>query len=129
MTQSAMRMNMAAARAEQQASQKRAEQKEAKAREAQTAAEGNGSEASPQDGKRGAFTSLKQAVAPYVEHHEHAVLYGIVGFVVAALILIVGFWPTVLLALFAAIGVAIGQYRDGDRKSQTAFKNLIKRMR
>ena len=64
MTQSAMRMNMAAARAEQQASQKRAEQKEAKAREAQTAAEGNGSEASPQDGKRGAFTSLKQAVAP-----------------------------------------------------------------
>ena len=112
MTQSAMRMNMAAARAEQQASQKRAEQKEAKAREAQTAAEGNGSEASPQDGKRGAFTSLKQAVAPYVEHHEHAVLYGIVGFVVAALIL-----------------MAIGQYRDGDRKTQTAFKNLIKRMR
>lgn len=129
MTQSAMRMNMPAARAEQQASQKRAEQKEAKVREAQTAAEGNGSEASPQDGKRDAFASLKQAVAPYVEHHGHAVLYGIVGFVVAALILIVGFWPTVLLALFAAIGVAIGQYRDGDRRTQTAFKNLIKRMR
>ena len=39
---------------------------------------------------------MKQAMAPYVEGHSHTVLYGI-GFVIAALILLAGFWPTVLL--------------------------------
>ena len=33
-----------------------------------------------------------------------------------------------LLALFAAAGIAIGRYRDGDQKTRTAFKNLISRM-
>ena len=57
---------------------------------------------------KGVYASMKRAFSPYVENHSHAVLYGIIGFVAAALILIVGFWPTVLLAVFAAIGVVIG---------------------
>ena len=56
-----------------------------------------------------------------------AVLYGIIGFVAAALILIVGFWPTVLLAVFAAIGVVIGKYRDGDRKTRQQMKQVLER--
>ena len=67
---------------------------------------------------KGVYASMKRAFSPYVENHSHAVLYGIIGFVAAALILIVGFWPTVLLAVFAAIGVVIGKYRDGDRKTR-----------
>ena len=68
-----------------------------------------------------------EAFTPYVENHSHAVLYGIIGFVAAALILIVGFWPTVLLAVFAAIGVVIGKYRDGDRKTRQQMKQVLER--
>lgn len=42
---------------------------------------------------KGVYASMKRAFSPYVENHSHAVLYGIIGFVAAALILIVGFWP------------------------------------
>lgn len=74
------------------------------------------------------WEETKQAVASYIEAHPHAVVYGIVGFVAAALILLVGFWPTVLLALFAAIGVLIGRYRDGDAQTRQAAKRLINRL-
>ena len=76
---------------------------------------------------RGVYASMKKAFSPYVENHSHAVLYGIIGFVAAALILIVGFWPTVLLALFAAVGVFIGRYRDGDRKTREQMRNVLDR--
>lgn len=76
---------------------------------------------------RGVYASMKRAVSPYVEHHSHAVLYGILGFIAAALILIIGFWPTVLLAVFAAIGVVIGKYRDGDRKTREQMRHFLDR--
>ena len=79
------------------------------------------------DTPSGVYASMKRAFSPYVENHSHAVLYGIIGFVAAALILIVGFWPTVLLAVFAAIGVVIGKYRDGDRKTRQQMKQVLER--
>lgn len=75
-----------------------------------------------------AWEEAKQALASYIEEHPHAVVYGIVGFIAAALILLVGFWPTVLLALFAAIGVAIGRYRDGDNRTRQMAQRLISRL-
>ena len=77
---------------------------------------------------KGVYASMKRAVSPYVEHHSHAVLYGILGFIAAALILIIGFWPTVLLAVFAAVGVIIGKYRDGDRKTRKQMKHILDRI-
>lgn len=77
---------------------------------------------------KGLYASMKRAVSPYVEHHSHAVLYGILGFIAAALILIIGFWPTVLLAVFAAVGVIIGKYRDGDRKTREQMKHILDRI-
>lgn len=77
---------------------------------------------------KGVYASMKRAVSPYVEHHSHAVLYGILGFIAAALILIIGFWPTVLLAVFAAIGVIIGKYRDGDRKTREQMRQILDRI-
>ncbi|WP_302395593.1 DUF2273 domain-containing protein [Eggerthella sinensis] len=77
---------------------------------------------------KGVYASMKRAVSPYVEHHSHAVLYGILGFIAAALILIIGFWPTVLLAVFAAVGVIIGKYRDGDRKTREQMKHILDRI-
>ena len=111
MTQSAMRMNMAGSRpnqqdaqkrSDQQSSQKRSNQQSSTARSANTPSDVIANAASQtKDEKRGVFASMKQAMAPYVEGHSHTVLYGIVGFVIAALILLAGFWPTVLLVLFA----------------------------
>lgn len=84
--------------------------------------------AKAQEGKTGMFASMRAATAPYLEKHSHTVLYGIVGFVAAALILIVGFWPTVLLAVFAAVGVVIGRYRDGDQKTRERMKGILERI-
>lgn len=50
----------------------------------------------------------------YAQGHPHTVIYGIVGLVLALMVLIVGFWPTFLIALFVGIGVVIGQVVDGD---------------
>ncbi|WP_080800390.1 DUF2273 domain-containing protein [Arabiibacter massiliensis] len=99
----------------------------ASSRPAETPSDAFANAASETKNDRGVYASMKKAFAPYVENHSHAVLYGIVGFVAAALILLVGFWPTVLLALFAAIGVIIGKYRDGDRKTREQMKNVLDR--
>ena len=84
--------------------------------------------AKAQEGKTVMFASMRAATAPYLEKHSHTVLYGIVGFVAAALILIVGFWPTVLLAVFAAVGVVIGRYRYGDQKTRERMKGILERI-
>ena len=84
--------------------------------------------AKAKDGKTGMFANMRTAAAPYLEKHSHTVLYGIVGFIAAALILIVGFWPTVLLAVFAAVGVIIGRYRDGDQKTRAHMKSILERI-
>ncbi|MEG0666585.1 DUF2273 domain-containing protein [Gordonibacter sp.] len=75
--------------------------------------------------ERSVSTAFKRTASAYLAHHEHAVLYGIVGFVAALLILIIGFWPTLLLAVFAAAGIAIGAYRDGNLKIRSTLRHLI----
>ena len=74
------------------------------------------------------FANMQKACSAYAQEHQHAVCYGIIGFAAAALVLALGFWPTVLLALFATIGVLIGRYQDGDRKAVSAVRALIGRM-
>lgn len=76
----------------------------------------------------GLFSSLKQTMLPYVRKHPHAVLYGFVGFIVAALILIIGFWPTFLLVVGVTLGILIGRYRDGDQKVRAGLKSFLKRI-
>lgn len=103
------------------------EEPQAQQRTADTPSDVIASAASETKRDKGVYASMKRAVSPYVEHHSHAVLYGILGFVAAALILIIGFWPTVLLAVFAAIGVLIGKYRDGDRATRQQMKHFLDR--
>ena len=83
----------------------------------------------PSKAKRacGLYANVRRALSSSVEDHGHAVLYGIVGFVAAALILIIGFWPTVLLAVFATVGAAIGAYRDGNRTARAWARSLLDR--
>ena len=77
------------------ASEKRDQQK-SQPRPADTPSDVIANAASETKRDQGVYASMKRAMSPYVEHHSHAVLYGIIGFIAAALILIVGFWPTVL---------------------------------
>ena len=119
MTQSAMKMNGGNAKAASRGGQ----QQQRPANTPSDVVANTASEAKD----RGVYASFKRAVSPYVQNNTHAVVYGIIGFVAAALILIVGFWPTVLLAVFAAVGVVIGRYRDGDRATREQMRKLLDR--
>lgn len=57
---------------------------------------------------------LRNKAGSFVHRHPRAAAYGTAGLVAAALILIIGFWPTLLIALLVGIGATIGTYRDGD---------------
>ena len=46
--------------------------------------------------------------------HEYAVFGGVCGLVIAILVFVIGFWQTLFLTLCVTIGVAIGQYVDGN---------------
>lgn len=116
------------AQAPTQVQQKPQTQPKSEPKQADTPSDVIANAASETKRDKGVYASMKRAVSPYVEHHSHAVLYGILGFIAAALILIIGFWPTVLLAVFAAVGVIIGKYRDGDRKTREQMKHILDRI-
>lgn len=61
------------------------------------------------------FSQVKQS-ANSALGDGHVIRYGLLGFIIAALILFVGLAPTIFLVLFALIGMAIGRYVDGDTK-------------
>lgn len=46
--------------------------------------------------------------------HEYAVFGGLCGLVVAILVFVIGFWQAIFLAICVTVGVAIGQYVDGN---------------
>ena len=79
--------------------------------------------------KEGAFTQVKHDAETALQGREHVVRYGILGFIIAALILFVGLAPTVFLLLFALIGMAIGRYMDGDAKIRALAQKASKSLR
>ena len=63
----------------------------------------------------------------YARSHPHKVLYGFIGFVLAALILILGLWNTIVIAVFVFVGATLGQVRDGDNAIVNFFGKLFDR--
>lgn len=89
------------------------------ARATNTASEQDGTTQHARDGEPQRTLSStarrwQSRAASFAQHHPKAVAYGATGLALAVLILLIGFWPTLLIALLAGIGVAIGTYRDGD---------------
>lgn len=72
----------------------------------------------------GFFRELGRRMWEHADAHPHAALYGIMGFVLAVLILVIGLWDTIVIAVFVGVGVIIGQMRDGDN----AAVNFIRRL-
>ena len=77
----------------------------------------------------GTLASLRHAVILTLEKHGHAIAYGLLGFLIALLILLIGFWPTFLLSIFAAIGVLIGTYQDGSIQLKRLLARILRNFR
>lgn len=97
------------------------------------APEANGASASkeqPEQQKREEelFPNAKRAWFSYYRAHRNQVVCASVGLAVAAGFLLIGFWPTLLLAVFITAGVLYGRYRDGDRRMTAAVKGIIDRL-
>lgn len=75
----------------------------------------------------GVWTRLSTWFATTFPHSRNAVLGGICGLVVALLLFSVGLLKTLVIALLVTIGVACGQYADGDPKLVNLVRELMKR--
>ena len=82
-----------------------------------------------QNATMGFFQGMGQAAWSYADGHPHATLYGLVGFVLAVLILIIGLWDTIVIAVFVAVGTVIGQMVDGDNAIVNFFSGLFGKRR
>lgn len=73
--------------------------------------------------------NTRDALLLFLKKHGHALAYGLLGFLIALLILTIGFWPTLLLSVFAAIGVIIGTYQDGSVHLRRLLARLMRNVR
>ena len=77
----------------------------------------------------GFIKGLGASVWAYADSHHYTVLYGFIGFVLAVLILTIGLWSTIVIAVFAGGGATLGQIRDGDNGIVNFFSRLFSRKR
>lgn len=74
------------------------------------------------------FPNAKRAWFKYYNKHRNQVVFATVGLLLGAGLLIIGFWPTLLLAVLITIGVLYGRYKDGDPRMMITVKNVIDRL-
>lgn len=65
----------------------------------------------------------------YADAHPHTVLYGFLGFLLAVLILVIGLWHTVVIAIFVGVGALIGRMRDGDGEVRDVMERFFSERR
>ncbi len=75
------------------------------------------------DGARERATAFAEGVFP---GHGNAILWGVIGFLAALLVFLLGFWRTLFIALLVLVGVAFGQYLDGDPKIIRAIMRFVR---
>ena len=73
----------------------------------------------------GFIKGLGASLWAYADSHHYTVLYGFIGFVLAVLILTIGLWSTIVIAVFAGVGATLGQIRDGDNGIVNFFGRLF----
>ena len=74
----------------------------------------------------GFIRGLGAAAWHYACRHPFTVTYGFIGLVLAVLILTIGLWDTIVVAVFVMVGAMIGQIRDGDNGIVNFFRRLIR---
>ncbi len=60
-------------------------------------------------------------------HSKNAVIGGLCGLLAALLLFSIGLFKTLVIAVLVLVGVAAGQYLDGDPKLVKAVQNLMKK--
>jgi len=82
------------------------------------------SQAQPQ-----AFSDMARGMRAWLKEtfpgHEHAVIGGVIGLVAAILLFTIGIFKTLVIAVFVVLGVALGQYLDGDPRLIRTFMHLF----
>lgn len=68
---------------------------------------------------------LRTRLAAAVPGHEGAVVGGLVGLILAVLVLVLGFWCTLAIAFFVVAGIAAGQAFDGNPRIIRALRAFI----
>lgn len=79
------------------------------------------------EGAMGFVQGLGAAAWVYAGNHPYTVGYGFIGLVLAILILTIGLWSTIVIAVFVIVGAMIGQIRDGDNGIVNFFGRLFSR--
>lgn len=75
----------------------------------------------------GFIQGLGAAAWVYAEDHPFTVGYAFIGLVLAVLILTIGLWSTIVIAVFVLVGALLGQIRDGDNGLVNFFSRLFDR--
>lgn len=97
-----------------------------------TAAQPSGDAAQPASGPEptaqpGAFARASRWLDETFPNGRNAVLGGVTGLVVALLLFAIGVLKTLVIAILVVVGVACGQYLDGDPKIVRFVQNLMKK--
>lgn len=77
------------------------------------------------EGAVGFVRGLGAAAWHYAGKHPYTVSYGFIGLVLAVLILTIGLWSTIVIAVFVVVGAMVGQIRDGENGIVNFFRRLI----
>lgn len=75
----------------------------------------------------GAWSRFSAWFSSTFPNSRHAVIGGACGLVVALLLFTIGVFKTVVIALLVTLGVACGQYADGDPKLVNLVRELMRR--
>lgn len=90
------------------------------------APDGQGADGAQSSGSlKHARRSLAAWLAENFPGHENAVFGGLIGLVIAILVFVIGFWQTLFITACVLVGVAVGQYADGNPKVVNAFLSLF----
>lgn len=76
---------------------------------------------------RGAGSRVRSWVGATFPGNENAFWGGVVGLVAALVLIAIGPWYTLVIAVLVLAGVAVGQLADGDPKIINALRRLFSR--
>ena len=83
----------------------------------------------PENNEDNFFQRAAKAIADWVKStfpgHEKSFIGGLLGLVAALLFLSLGVGRALVVAFFVLVGVAVGQYLEGDPKILTAIRNWL----
>lgn len=78
-----------------------------------------------QDATMGFIEGVGRRAWAYADAHPHTVLYGAVGLLLAVLILALGLWHTIVIAIFVGVGATLGQMRDDEGGIHDFFSRIF----